>query len=128
MSTNAGTAFRTVDQDQDDAVWVADWFAAQLRPLGEIVGLKPVDLLKWSSNEIAGWNREAIAVAITNQEAISFDYKGEERHVHPRELYQSDAGDELVESYDSDRDDIRSFRLDRIEGYVVREGLSLCLG
>src|ERR1035437_9938991 len=123
MSTNAGTAFRTVEQD--DAA--ADWFAAQARPLGVIVDPRVVRTITVAEST-AGWNREAIAVAITNQEAISFDYKGEERHVHPRELYQSDAGDELVESYDIDCDDIRSFRLDRIEGYVVREGLSLCLG
>jgi len=53
--------------------------------------------------------------AISNAALVSFDYKGERRHVEPWRLAFR-RGHWYLNGYDTSRTDSRSFRLDRVEG------------
>jgi proteasome accessory factor B len=55
--------------------------------------------------------------AVLDHQAVSFDYGGDERHLQPHRL-QYERGRWYVSGLDTDRDDLRSFRLDRISGAV----------
>jgi predicted DNA-binding transcriptional regulator YafY len=64
---------------------------------------------------------EWLADDIDNEVPVAFDYTDREgnvteRTVSPYELYRAANGDELLRAYDHDRDAIRSFRLDKVEG------------
>ena len=55
--------------------------------------------------------------AVMDRQAVSFRYGDRERHLQPHRL-QYERGRWYVSGLDTDREDVRSFRLDRIEGPV----------
>ena len=69
------------------------------------------------------WNRSAAAAAIHFEKEISFSYdKGEgvieQRRLFPKASYDAPNGT-VIMGDDPDRNDVRAFRLDRIQGEVV---------
>ena len=62
----------------------------------------------------------ALFGAVLDHQAVSFDYGDGERHLQPHRL-QYERGRWYVSGLDTDREDLRSFRLDRISG-AVRTG------
>ena len=69
------------------------------------------------------WNRAAVAAAIHFEKEISFSYdKGEgvieQRRLFPKASYDAPNGI-VITGDDPDRNDVRAFRLDRIQGEVV---------
>lgn len=69
------------------------------------------------------WNRSAVAAAIHFEKEISFSYdKGEgvieQRWLFPKASYDAPNGT-VITGDDTDRNDVRAFRLDRIRGEVV---------
>ena len=69
------------------------------------------------------WNETAIAAAIHFEKEIQFAYdKGEgvieQRRLFPKVSYAAPNGI-VITGDDPDRDDVRAFRLDRIQGEVV---------
>lgn len=69
------------------------------------------------------WNETAIAAAIHSEKEIQFAYdKGEgvieQRRLFPKVSYAAPNGI-VITGDDPDRDDVRAFRLDRIQGEVV---------
>ena len=77
-------------------------------------------------DERAGWNQDAIAAAIEYQRTARFSYEKqsgpggiiERRTLAPTEICYTLDGAPFVVGYDTDREDVRAFRLDRIVGYV----------
>lgn len=69
------------------------------------------------------WNQTAVAAAIHFEKEIGFSYdKGEgvieQRRLFPKVSYAAPNGI-VITGDDPDRDDVRAFRLDRIQGEVV---------
>ena len=90
-----------------------------VRAVAEAVG----ELDRVPAPEDLDWNETAIAAAVHFEKAIKFAYdKGEgvieQRTLYPKASYAAPNGIVVVGD-DPDRNDVRAFRLDRIQGEVV---------
>lgn len=78
---------------------------------------------KDAEDERLGWNIDALTAAAEYGRTVTFSYdKGsgvlETRTIIPERLDTTRAGKQIVQGEDTDRDDTRVFRLDRIAGHV----------
>lgn len=74
-------------------------------------------------SDAADWNATLIDAAVEHARTITFSYdKGagvlERRTLQPTATSETKQGATIVVGHDPDRDDVRAYRLDRIQGYV----------
>jgi predicted DNA-binding transcriptional regulator YafY len=90
----------------------------------EITPTEPVATVTASDDSRDNWNRTAFAAAETLGLKVAFRYaKGDGGNIESRELAEvydvrETKGVAIVTGFDSDRDDVRAYRLDRVKGYV----------
>ncbi len=93
-------------------------------PVSQISGVHDPQATPAPADHDQEWNRDLIDLAIDHERAVTFNYKKlnghtEFRVVTPHDVVETRAGDMLIVGHDEDKDDTRSYRLDRIVGTVI---------
>lgn len=91
--------------------------------IAEVIPAKAEAFVSSLPTSANSWNSQLAALSVEHERALTFKYdKGngviETRTIDPTHVFESKRGGEVVVGYDPDRNDIRAYRLDRIQGYA----------